>query len=59
MRKKVKLADLKVQSFITDQQKLGGYRAIAVAEARGTEQTECYVCDSAGQGCSAPCNNPW
>ena len=51
MRKKIKLKDLKVQSFITDQKMTGGLRAIA----DGTEQTECYHCDSAGQGCSAPC----
>ena len=56
MQNKIKLADLKVQSFITGQQELGGLKAARAIYARDTEQTECYHCDSAGQGCSAPCN---
>jgi hypothetical protein len=60
MRKKIKLAEIEVQSFVTGQEKIGGYKAVGQAVGRvqleGTEQTECYHCDSAGQGCSAPCN---
>ncbi len=57
MPKKIKLKDLKVQSFVTDQdeKKFGGLRALAAFIGRDTEQTPCYVCDSAGLGCSAPC----
>ena len=57
-KKKLSLSDLKVKSFVTDQDKLGGLRANHLIDlvAAETDQTECYHCDSVGQGCSAPCN---
>ena len=60
MRKKIKLDEIEVQSFVTGQDKMDGYKAVGqvvgFVQRDGTAQTECYHCDSAGQGCSAPCN---